>query len=373
MKKLTGPRLMISAASDASDVLYATGFAAVDPVAFLDDGKHKYLLVPALELGRARESSPGVTVLTPEDLHVPRAQRRKMSSWILALLNEKKIRRALVSAVFPFGTAQRLQKKGLRVVLSLDPAYPGRQIKTEEEIKKMRASQKAAVAAMRCAIHLIHQARPDRRGLLKGPQGTLTSESVRGAIDLELLRHRCSGAGTIVACGHDSFNPHSHGHGPLRKDTPIVIDIFPQHRETHYWGDLTRTVVKGRAPDALRAMHAAVKDAQRAALRTVRHGAQLAEVHGAVEDLFAKRGFETLVKNGVAEGFIHSTGHGVGLDIHEAPSIRRVEGRLRAGNVVTVEPGLYYPDMGGVRIEDTIVVTKTGWVSLAPLEERLEV
>ena len=372
-EKLTGPRLMVSAAADATDVLYATGFAAVDPVVYVRIGCEDVLLVPALELGRARESAPQATVLTPEDLQLPRLERKKMSSWVAAFLRSRRLRSVHVSACFPFGMAQRLQRLGIRVKLTHDPAFPERQIKRPDEIKHLRVTQSAAVTAMRHAIAVVRGARPDRKGVLRTEGGALTSERVRYEIDLALLQHNCSATDTIVACGHDAFNPHSRGHGPLRGGQPIVIDIFPQHRGSHYWGDITRTVVRGRASETLRAMHAAVKEAQQAALRRLRPGVKTSAVHEVVEETLKRHGFETSVRDGVAQGFIHSTGHGVGLDIHEAPSIRNAPGILCRGHVVTVEPGLYYPDAGGVRIEDTVAVTARGWSYLAPMEERLEI
>jgi Xaa-Pro aminopeptidase len=178
---------------------------------------------------------------------------------------------------------------------------------------------------------------------------------------------------TIVAGGPQSADPHERGHGPLRAGQPIVIDIFPQHMETGYWGDITRTVVRGRAPAALRAMYRAVREAQEDALRAVRPGVSGATVHRGVVATFARRGFATGVVDGKQVGFFHGTGHGVGLQVHEAPSLALAHRRLPRGAVVTVEPGLYYPEIGGVRIEDTVVVTADGCEVLAACSKRLEV
>jgi Xaa-Pro aminopeptidase len=165
--------------------------------------------------------------------------------------------------------------------------------------------------------------------------------------------------------------PHERGHGPLRAGQPIVIDIFPRHKVHGYWGDITRTVARGPVLPAVRRMYGAVKAAQQAALRRLKPGVSGVTVHQTVEQVLEERGFKTRVGDGVAEGFIHGTGHGVGLDIHEAPPLGKSKGRLRAGHVVTVEPGLYYPGLGGVRVEDTVVITRGGWRYLATCPKRL--
>ena len=152
-----------------------------------------------------------------------------------------------------------------------------------------------------------------------------------------------------------------------------MIDIFPRDKATGYWGDVTRTVVRGRASEPVRRMHRAVLAAQKLALAMVRPGVESAAVQRAVEDFFRGAGFETVLSPpGRERGFIHSVGHGVGLDIHESPGLRNEPGRLSAGNVLTVEPGLYFPGVGGVRIEDTVAVTRTGHKILASFPKNLE-
>ena len=194
----------------------------------------------------------------------------------------------------------------------------------------------------------------------------LTGEQVRRAINVAAMAYDCVGGEPIVSCGEQSADPHGIGGGPLQAGEPIIIDIFPQHAFTGYCGDLTRTVCKGPPKPGLRAMHAAVAAAQRLALATVRAGVYGSTVHHVVQAEFERRGYKNEVVNGRPAGFIHSTGHGVGLEIHEAPSLGLRPDRLQAGAIVTVEPGLYYPGMGGVRIEDTVLVTRQGAELLVP-------
>ena len=213
----------------------------------------------------------------------------------------------------------------------------------------------------------------DRRGYLLRHGKKLTAEAVKVVIELELMRHQCQSRDTIVACGRLAADPHDRGHGPLRAGQTIVLDIFPQHKQHGYWGDITRTVVKGPARPELRALYDAVLKAQKGALALVKPGMRADRIHDRVKACFQDAGFFTGDRAGIPVGFFHGTGHGVGLDIHEAPSLSTVPVRLKAGHVVTVEPGLYYPDLGGVRIEDTVAVTRTGAQVLCPCEKVFEI
>jgi len=179
------------------------------------------------------------------------------------------------------------------------------------------------------------------------------------------LHQDCQADEIIVAGGDQGADPHERGHGPLRAGETIILDIFPRHKQSGYWGDLTRTVIKGKPAAAQRKLYQAVKQAQEGALQQVRAGVTGAEIHDGVCRTFEALGFKTGERNGIHQGFIHSTGHGVGLEIHEAPSISPAGGPLEAGQVITIEPGLYYPGLGAVRIEDTGVVTETGIQLLA--------
>jgi Xaa-Pro aminopeptidase len=237
----------------------------------------------------------------------------------------------------------------------------------------MRESQQAAVIAMRAAVDAIARAEIGPRRELRSGGRPLTSERVQRLVAEVLLAHNCAARDIIVAGGRQAADPHEQGAGPLHAGETIVLDIFPQSLRHGYWGDLTRTIVRGAATSEQRRLYAAVRAAQAAALARVRPGARCAAVHAAAVAEFDHRGYATRREDDRAVGFIHGTGHGVGLAIHEAPAVTRSEGRLRAGHVITVEPGLYYPDIGGVRIEDTVVVTRGGWRYLAPCEKRFEV
>ncbi|OGS24862.1 MAG: hypothetical protein A2297_06380, partial [Elusimicrobia bacterium RIFOXYB2_FULL_48_7] len=292
---------------------------------------------------------------------------------IAAVLKEHGVHSVMVSPKFYFGVARQLEKKGIHISVSEKPLYPQRAVKSMEEIKKISEAQQAAVIAMRSAITMISSAEIDNAGFLRAGGKHLTSELVRETIRRVLLEHKCIGREIIVAGGLQAADPHNQGTGNLRAYEAIVLDIFPKHIDNGYWGDLTRTVVRGTASPRLRKMYNTVKSAYTRALSKVKAGVKNSVVHReAVEELIRK-GFKNETMNGKPSGFVHSVGHGVGLSIHESPSVGNNHERLKSGQVITIEPGLYYPDIGGVRIEDTIVVTNDGWKYLVPCEKRFEI
>jgi len=211
-----------------------------------------------------------------------------------------------------------------------------------------------------------------KNGLLYYKDRILTSEDVKRIIDLELFKRGCLAKDTIFSCGKATATPHNGGTGPLKAHEPIVIDIFPQSIKTGYFADMTRTIVRGKASKRLKKMYATVLEGQKIALGMIREGTETDVIHQTVEDYFISQGFKTSRAEDPPYGFFHSTGHSLGLEIHECPTIGPYKKEiLKAGNIVTVEPGLYYPDFGGVRIEDLVVVTKTGSRNLTkfPKEE----
>lgn len=370
MKKLTGPVLVVGSAGDRADLLYASGFSALDPVVFLRHGRKRYLVVPSLELGRAKHETRGVKVVTPADLPITEKERRSLHGWALGVAKLAGCRTVTVASSFPLGVARRLEQAGLRLTVAQGNLFPEREVKREDEIRKLAASQRAAVAALRAATSLIRTARIGKQDQLLCKGKPLTSERVRAEIERTLMEHQCFAPETIVAGGEQAVDPHQRGSGPLRPGEAIVIDIFPQHREHGYWGDITRTVVRGEPSRELVKMYRAVKAAQARALAILKPRIPLRSVHEAAADELARRGYVTHTRNGIPQGFIHSTGHGVGLDIHEGPRLGLADGALRKGHVVTVEPGLYYPGIGGIRIEDTVVITADGYRCLATFPKR---
>ncbi len=354
------------------DLLYATGFMAPDPVVYMQCGRRKMLIVSSLEWGRACKETVGrgISVFHPQQLQQEGKACNGINEWLYSALTRFGWREILVPADFPYGMVCRLKKHKIRVHLLEGCPFPDRRIKNAQEIAIMRQVQRAAVIAMRAACSWISEASVNAHGFLYHGSKVLTSEAVQRRIAETLLSQDCESTGTIVAGGAQGADPHERGHGPLKAGVPIVIDIFPRHQHTGYWGDITRTVLKGEASRELRKLYHAVKMAQTEALNTIRAGVSGKRVHQAAVRVFDKAGFKTEKTEEGFCGFIHSTGHGVGLAIHETPSVGASGVRLRTGDVITIEPGLYYPSCGGIRIEDTVEVTREGWRYLAPCEKR---
>jgi Xaa-Pro aminopeptidase len=349
---------------------YLSGFDAPDPfvTCYTPDGVH--VLVSGLEYGRAKKAARADTVarLSAYDYRermsdLGRATGRGVV--VADFLADHGVERVLVPGRFPLGTADGLRGSGVAVEVDESDAVTGiRAVKTPEEIDHIRRAQRANERAMAAAESLIESATVVE-GVLHREGDPLTSEAVRREIELTLLREGCALDETIVACGADAADPHDRGSGPLRADEPIVVDVFPRDKETRYHADMTRTFVNGDPSETLRAWFDLTDEARRAALDAVEPGVTGAAVHDAVCDVYEDADLPTLRSDPDAEtGFIHSTGHGVGLDVHELPRIAPDGDELEPGNVVTIEPGLYDPDVGGVRIEDLVVVTEDGHENL---------
>ena len=365
-KKLTTPALMLGSTENCPDIRHATGLVVPDPLVVLAMGGRLALVVSRLEYGRVRRALPRAKVRTPEMLGLSESALRSYGEWALALLREVAVEKVRVATDFPLAAARVLEAGGVVLeTVGAGELRPSRVVKTATEIARITASQRAAVAGILRAEEMIRAAEIGSDGVLHLDGDVLTSERVRAAIRETVVKFGCIDSGTIVAGGAQGADPHETGSGPLRASEFIVVDLFPRHLETGYWGDITRTFMRGVPSSRQRAMYAAVRRAQRAALGMVKAGVKGSAVHRAAAESMAADGFVTELHNGLPVGFFHGTGHGVGLELHEAPTLGGSDAKLKAGMVVTVEPGLYYPELGGVRIEDTVVVTKDGCRKLA--------
>lgn len=370
MKKLAPVHILISSTKNAANIRYLCGTEPPETAVLIQTGRRGTLIVSEMEYNRLRRSvNRGITVVHPE--MIGSTWKKGPADWIKKSVAGKKIS---VGSDFPLGLAEKLRRAGFKLKISEEAVCPQREIKTADENSAIQQAQRAAVAAMNAAIKQIAAAKIGRDGILRCGKTVLTSEMVRATICHTLLDHDCIATETIVACGPRSADPHERGTGPLRAGQPIVLDIFPRSGTTGYWGDLTRTVCRGPAPAELKKMYNAVRAAHGFALKAVKDGAWTDDVHAAAAGELDRCGFKTGPINGIPQGFIHGTGHGVGLEIHEAPRVSSaVHKKLRAGNIITIEPGLYYSKLGGIRIEDTILVTKDGYQILAPCPKQLEI
>jgi len=277
-----------------------------------------------------------------------------------------------VPGSFPVAVADVVRGHGHGVRWLPPPFVPERTIKSQDEVENIRRAIGHTEAAMTAAIDRIRKATIRGDGLYEGAE-PLTSEQVRRTAHRVLFERDCHAYQAIVAGGDQAIDPHERGHGPLPANLPIILDIFPRDNTTRYHGDMTRTVVRGRASDEAKRMFQAVRDAKAKAESMLQDGVNGKDVHDAVKKTFDDLGFETGEKGGRMVGFFHGTGHGLGLAVHEYPGIGQVAETIRAGHVVTVEPGLYYPGAGGIRLEDDVLVTKTGCTNLCTLADEFEI
>ena len=381
MEKLRGADgiLLIGASENNADLHYASGFLAPDPFTFVESAEVSTMLVSELEVDRARAQADADRVLSITPFQHQAAQQSPplpaaclYFGAVALALSEIGLKRMLVPADFPLAAADFLRDAGFELQVAEPPLFPQRALKGPAELEAIQSSLKAAEAGMETAIEALRASSVEDDGLLRLEGEILTSERVRYLIHHRLLELNCIAEHTIVACGADSCDPHEEGSGPLRADQPIVIDIFPRSSATRYFGDITRTVVKGRAGDALKRMYETVLSAQEQGLTRVCNQADGRGIHREILALFEEAGFATGERDGRMQGFFHGTGHGLGLEIHEAPSISSRGGRLETGHVVTVEPGLYYAGLGGVRIEDVAVVDDDGCRVLTRFPKFLE-
>jgi Xaa-Pro aminopeptidase len=369
---------LVDADSTDSDQYYLSGFDAPDPFVTLYDGETHLLFPRSLEFGRAQRESRAETVERYVDFdhaelvdeHGPEAA---VSHVLASFLDSYDVDSVAVPPRFPLRTADGLRDRGIEVTPDTDGTITEiRATKTDEEVEHVRAAQRANEASMAAAEDLLRAAAVAGDGTLTYDGETLTSERVKEEIEVTLLRHGCSLDETIVACGSDAADPHDRGSGPLTANEPIIVDIFPRDKATKYHADMTRTFCKGAPVETVREWYDLTERAMDAAFDVLEPGATGEDVHNAVCDVYEDAGLPTLRNDDRTEtGFIHSTGHGVGLDVHELPRLSPSGGELEPGHVVTIEPGLYDPEVGGIRIEDLAVVTEDGYENLTDYEVSL--
>lgn len=360
-------RLIYATSEKSADLFYATRFFAPDPFLFVQERTGTtHMLVSVLEVDRARRSA---SVDHVHDWNALKKQYEQHVSGtaattmrlIVLFLKDKDIQQVLVPEECPLGLADYLRHAGITVTPATGSFWPERHSKRPEEVAAIETALTWTGEAMALGIDMIRRAQIGKDGWLYHHEKQLTSEQVRGEINAFLVRHGAMPQHTIVSAGTQSADPHEEGSGPLAAHQPIILDIFPRMEKSGYWGDMTRTVCRGQPSTRLQKAWQAVRDAQEIAFAQIRAGCEAHKIHAAVCTHFDKAGFPTgRTSEGRQKGFFHGTGHGLGLEVHEYPRISHQEQILRVGHVVTVEPGLYYPDMGGVRLEDVVLVEAEG-------------
>ncbi|HAZ00410.1 MAG TPA: peptidase M24 [Opitutae bacterium] len=372
-------RLLYAASESSADLLYLAGVFVPDPFLVIIAQKKSYAVVSQLEFGRVAKQSKFDEVMLLETIRQKAADNLQISlaevgpgELMVYFAQRFAVKKIEVPADFPALYYARLFEAGYRIEVVEGAFFPKRGKKTDAEARAIRQGNAASAAGIRAAEAVLRAATIDGNRILHEGK-TLTSERLRSIIDQACLEKGATAIHTIVAGGRQACDPHEGGHGRLRPHELIIIDVFPRVQKTGYHGDMTRTFLKGKASPAQRALVKAVRNAQAAAMAQVKAGIKGDAVHAAAKKVFDKAGFVTERRKGGFVGFIHSTGHGLGLEVHEAPRVSKGAPKLKAGQVITVEPGLYYPEIGGCRIEDVVRVTKDGCEKLSSLHYRWEI
>jgi Xaa-Pro aminopeptidase len=333
--------------------------AVPDAFLYAERNGSRHVFVSALEYERARAvdglEAHALEELGIDDLLAQGMQRDDADLEVcVRACTELGISEALVPPTFPLAVAERLREAGVDVRPEREHFAQRRRVKTESELAGIRRAQRACEAGMGSARDLIREG--------------ITCEEVRGAIERVFIEHDVFADEIIVSHGPQSAIGHEVGSGPIARDEPVVIDLFPRDRASGCYADMTRTFVAGEPSDELLEWHRLCKEALDLALGAVRPGVPGAELHRLVCELFHERGYATQLSKQpgqvLADGFFHSLGHGVGLEVHEAPSLGRSGEALVAGDVIAVEPGLYRAGVGGCRLEDLLLVTEDGYENL---------
>lgn len=369
---------MIAASESDSNLYYACRFLVPDPIIYFEIGGKKHLVLSDLEIDRAKEQAKVHRILSLSDCIKKKPRKKKRSSFppyaiiVDSIFKEKKIKQIVVPSNFPARYFEALKKLGYKIKIKPDPFYEKRLVKTIEEKNHIRHVLMQMEKALKEALLFLQKSKIKGKFVYRGKE-RVTSELLKQIVNSSLMNAGCVAHHTIIASGVQGSLPHHEGTGPIIAHTPIIFDIFPRNSHSLYWGDMTRTVVKGKPSDEVKKMYRAVFEANARARDKVAAGVSAKKIHQIAADCMEKRGFKTEQMNGRMQGFIHSTGHGLGLDIHELPSVSTIGKPLKKGNVITIEPGLYYEKHGGIRLEDVVYVTKNGYQKLTRFPKFLEV
>ena len=356
-------RLHYASTKDAN-MLYELKHQISDPVFFLEHDGVKRVFLPSIELEAFKEGGSREVEAVDMGPLAERAAKRegaRAGSLALVILEEYGAREEEIAVPtnFPVAVADSIRKTLPRLTAVVDWA-PERVQKTSAEVAAIIENFEHTKKAFELVEQILTDSRIDTDMLIYGGE-VLTSEFLKREVSKLLLEYDLvSPEGLIISCEKHAVMPHHSGTGPVRPGETIIVDIFPQSTANYYFADMTRTYVKGEPSEKVQKMHAAVEEAQRASLAALKPGVSTKEVYEISAELIREYGFD------VGEtGYMHSLGHGLGVAVHELPNLSlRSDAVLEPGHVVTIEPGLYYPEWGGVRIEDAVVITEEGHENL---------
>jgi Xaa-Pro aminopeptidase len=332
-----------------ADLLYWSRIAVCDRfLAFEVEGR-RYAISNYLEKEVMEQHSGFDEVLLPNDL--TQHENPSLIDLIKIICEKFPTHDLRLPKNFPAHLILKLQERNIPFTLQEGEFLPERAIKLPAEVEQIKKACTIIIKAFEHIRSILSRAKVVDK-ILYDHGEILTSERLRSEIGKVCFEGGAIAKETIVACGKDAACPHHRGIGMLHANEFIVVDIFPRLIESGYHGDMTRTFLKGEPSEDKLKMYNAVKKVQSQAIEEICAGKNAKEIHAKNIEMFTNMGY---ISND-SSGFFHGTGHGVGLDLHESPSINTHDHILQVGEVVTVEPGLYYPHIGGVRIEDVILV-----------------
>ncbi|HWB22957.1 MAG TPA: Xaa-Pro peptidase family protein [Gaiellaceae bacterium] len=340
-----------------------------DPFLYAEAGGVRHLAVNSMEAPRLRGLGIEVHLLDEFGLDELRASGKPFSEiqdeLALRAVRTFGITHAVVPVGFPIGLADLLRANGIELTPERDLFDDRRRVKNAAELEGIRRAQAAADAGMGAARDLLRRAKANGGGALEVDGAPLTSERIKIAISQAFVEHGATGDEFIVSHGPQSAIGHEMGSGPILAGEPIVIDIWPRDNESACYADMTRSFVVGEIPAEVADWHRYVKEALDRARSELRPGVIGREVFDGTCDIFEAAGYPTQRTKEpgkpLEEGFFHGLGHGVGLEVHEEPGLGLTSRKpLVAGDVVTIEPGLYRPGFGGLRLEDLVLITEDG-------------
>jgi Xaa-Pro aminopeptidase len=342
----------------------------MDPFLYVERDGRRIAVVGSLDAGSIAAAAADLEILAPEELGSDELMESGMHFTEVPVelaaraCDRLGVTRATVPPDFPVDVADRLRAADIALELDRKPFTARRRVKTSGELAGIRRAQGAAEAGMAAAAEILREADAGGNELVHRGE-TVTSERIKRAIQLVLQEHECASDAMIVASGAQGAEGHNFGSGPIAPGAPVVVDLWPQDRASGCFADMTRTFVPGGPPsEELTDWHALSREAYKRALEAIRPGAAVREVWGMACDVFEAAGHPTqrTKKPGevLAEGFFFSLGHGVGLQVHEAPLVGRSPEALVAGDVLAIEPGTCRLGFGEVRIEDLVLVSDEG-------------
>jgi len=375
--------LVIGDTFRCSELRHEVPIGVPDPFVYLERDGARHVYVHSMEVDRIRGAAPGIIVHPLEEIRVDELFAQELGSlefrleWSARACAHAGLTHAVVPATFPAAHLDRIRRDGIELTVDQEAFTRRRRVKARAELEGVRRAQAAADAGMGEAVALLRSAE-NGDGVLWLDGEPLTVERVKAAMRRVFIDHGCTADELIVAPGRQGAAGHEMGHGPIKVGEPVVIDIWPRDDASTCFADMTRTFVVGPAPDEVQEWHALTKQALDAATAAIGPGVACRDVFGLVCDIYEAAGYATqrTKKEGevLDHGFFHGLGHGVGLEVHEPPSMGRLAtGEIVAGDVVTVEPGLYDPAIGGVRLEDLVLVTDDGCEVLTRFPYDLEV